>query len=189
MRARKPPRSGESGQALLELALVAPVLIILLAGLVQFAFIFERQIGINNAVREAARRTAALSTPNQPTAQANAEWALDQLQTLLGNSQTHDETKDTIQVCIVNPSTNPTDRAGNLNVVVRITEAYKHPVFLPIVAQILDGIDGSNDGALLASTETEFLVEQAVAAGNNVGTGGSAHWDGTSVSTGVLCTP
>jgi Flp pilus assembly protein TadG len=161
VRARKRHRSGESGQALLELALVAPILILLLAGLVQFAFIFERQIGITNATREAARRAATFETPDAATAQANADWALAQLQTLLGNSQTHDATRDRIEVCIFTPlAPDNVDVAGNAQVVVRITEQYRHPVFLPIVAQILDGIDGVIDQSLLASTSSLFRVEQ-----------------------------
>src|SRR4029077_3700786 len=90
--------SRESGQALLELALVAPVLILILAGLVQFALIFETQIGIDNAIREAARRGATLDT-DTTNMQANANWVLAQAQTLLGNSQGHDVTLDTVDVC------------------------------------------------------------------------------------------
>jgi Flp pilus assembly protein TadG len=180
-------RAAQSGQALIELALVAPILVMFLAGLVQFALIFERQIGINNAVREAARRTAALAAPDQSTAQANAGWARNELLTLLGNSQAHTTSRDTIVVCIVNPTTNPSDPAGNLNVVVRISESYRHPLFMPIVDLILDGIDGVTDQSLAVSASTEFHVEQTGNA-NNVGSGGAAGWDGLANTT-PTCTP
>ena len=98
-------RRRQSGQALLELALVAPLLILLLAGLVQFALIFETQIGINNAMREAARRGAALTTPDVATAQANANWTLTELQTVLANAQNHDASQDTLEVCFFTPAT------------------------------------------------------------------------------------
>lgn len=59
MRARKPHRSSESGQAMVELALIAPIVILLMMAIFQLAFIFEGQNGLTNAVREAARRAAA----------------------------------------------------------------------------------------------------------------------------------
>lgn len=182
-RADRAGRSRESGQALLELALIAPILIMLLAGLVQFALIFESQIGITNAVREAARRGASLAAPDQPTAQANATWTLGQLQTLLANSQTHSGSRDTIEVCIVTPASKPLDASGTTQVVVRITESYRHPLFLPIVDLILDGIDGVSDRSLAASTFTEFHVEQTGVP--NVGSGGFAR----SPAGGTFCTP
>jgi Flp pilus assembly protein TadG len=155
-------RDRQSGQALLELALVAPIILLLLMGLIQFALIFERQIGIENAVREAARRTAALAAPNDATAQANANWAFLQLQTLLGNSQSHEASRDTISVCIFTPAApNNVDPSGNSQVMVKITESYRHPVFLPIVDLILDPIDGKTDQALNVTTSSTFHVEQS----------------------------
>ena len=56
-------RTRDSGQALVELALVAPLLIQLIVAIFQFAFVFETQMGITNAVREAARRAAAVENP------------------------------------------------------------------------------------------------------------------------------
>lgn len=174
---------GQSGQALLELALIAPILIMLLAGLVQFALIFETQIGINNAIREAARRAAALAAPDDATAQVNADWTLAQVKLLLANAQNHDASFDTIEVCIVRPSAYPTDPSGNPQVVVRIKDTYRHPVFLPIVSMILDGIDGTADGRLAASNSTEFHVEQTGTI--TVSNGGVAR----SPAGGGFCTP
>ena len=155
----------------------------MLAGLVQFGLIFETQIGINNAIREAARRVAAIAAPDQPTAQANATWALGELQTALGNSQNYSASQSDVEVCIVNPLINPTDASGFVQVLVRIKVTYHHSLFLPIVDLILDGIDGSSDRRLAASNSTEFHVEQA---GNNiVGAGGVARSNGITTP----CTP
>jgi Flp pilus assembly protein TadG len=52
---------GQSGQALLEFALIAPILILLVMAIFQFAYVLETQNGLTNAVREAARRGAANS--------------------------------------------------------------------------------------------------------------------------------
>src|SRR5262245_29512838 len=68
----------ESGQALLELALVVPILVLLVMAIFQFAFVIESQMGLTNAVREAARRTAATTSEN-PDWSALRTWTLDQL--------------------------------------------------------------------------------------------------------------
>ena len=170
---RAPHARGESGQALLELALVAPILILILAGLVQFALIFERQIGIENATREAARRTATFAVPDVGTAGTNAGWGLTTLQTLLGNTQAHEPSRDTIEVCVYTP--NPPDDidvANQPQAMVRIKESYRHPLFLPIVDLIVDPIDGVTDGSLRITTSTTFRVEQAT--GVNIGAGAYA---------------
>lgn len=48
----------ERGQAMVEFALVLPVLILLLCGIIDFGWIFSQKIAANNACREAARYTA-----------------------------------------------------------------------------------------------------------------------------------
>jgi Flp pilus assembly protein TadG len=165
--------AGESGQALLELALIVPILVLILGALVQFALIFERQIGIENATREAARRTATFAAPDAGTAQQNADWGLATLQTLLGNSQSHEASRDTIEVCIYTPSApDDIDVSGNPQAMVRVKESYRHPVFLPIIDLIIDPIDGATDGALKITTSSTFRVEQTP--GVNIGAGAHA---------------
>jgi len=171
--------SRESGQALLELALVAPVLILILAGLVQFALIFETQIGIDNAIREAARRGATLDT-DTTNMQANANWTLGQAQTLIAASvQNYSTTRDTLEVCFFTPTANPTDPSGRSQVDVRVSDSYRHPLFMPIVDIFLDQIDGSTDQSLKASSKTEFHVEQTSTTPPDIGVGAAARSDGT----------
>lgn len=45
----------EDGQAMVEFALILPLLILLLCGIIDFGWIFGNQITMNNASREAAR--------------------------------------------------------------------------------------------------------------------------------------
>src|SRR5918995_3869574 len=59
-------RDRESGQALLELALVVPILVLIALAIFQFAFVIESQMGLTNAVREAARRVAATEPTSAP---------------------------------------------------------------------------------------------------------------------------
>ena len=53
--AKGPHGRSANGQALAEFALVLPVLMLILAAILQFGLIFSSQIGITNSVREAAR--------------------------------------------------------------------------------------------------------------------------------------
>jgi len=87
--------SGESGQALVEFAIVLPVLLLLLFGLVEFAFVLNASSSVNYASRVAALLAAeggkmegtdcmvlraiegALTTPTTPTRVSRVEiyWA------------------------------------------------------------------------------------------------------------------
>lgn len=55
-------KKSEKGQALVEFALILPILLLLVMGIIQFGIIFSAQMSVTNAVREGAR-TAAVS-PN-----------------------------------------------------------------------------------------------------------------------------
>ena len=48
-------RRGESGAALVEFALTLPLLLVVIAGIVDFAFLFQRYEVVTNAAREGAR--------------------------------------------------------------------------------------------------------------------------------------
>ena len=149
---------------MVELALVAPILILIVASIVQFGLIFQRQIGVENAVREAARRGATLAT-DSANASTNAAWTRDRLVELLANTQGHNPSDDRDRkACYYTPaSPNDVDASGMKQVMIKVSAGYAHPVFLPLISLILDGIDGSNDGALRVDTSSEFRVEQNVA--------------------------
>lgn len=59
-------RRAEHGQAILEFAVVMPILIILLLGVVFFAMAFNLQMVLNAAAREGARRWASNRTDTNP---------------------------------------------------------------------------------------------------------------------------
>ncbi|NLJ31875.1 MAG: pilus assembly protein [Clostridiales bacterium] len=48
-------RENEKGQAMVEFALVLPILILLVCGIIDFGWIYSNQITVTNACREAAR--------------------------------------------------------------------------------------------------------------------------------------
>jgi len=156
------------GQALVEFALILPVLAVLLLSVIQFAFILAAQVGITNAVREAGR-LAATTTPTTTTAAAtgNGLGVYDALanpssgflkKNVFAYSASGLVTSgpgDTM-VCY----TTATDASGNLIVVVRVDASYVHPVFVPLLGPILIGIDGnSGDGGLRVGASQEMRVE------------------------------
>ena len=159
------PAHRDSGQALVELAIVVPILALILFGAVQFALIFERQIGINNALREAARRGAALVTDDANVTQ-NASGVVDWLigdgtdpGLLATNVQGYNSSNLlSILVCYTPVSDDP---SGDPQVEISTTVAYGHPLFLPIISGILDGIDGTTDNLFRVDSASTFRVENS----------------------------
>ena len=63
-------RRGEKGQTLVEFVLVAPVLLLILFGIVQFGVAFKNSMVVTDAVRAGARKAAVSSTATNPSATA-----------------------------------------------------------------------------------------------------------------------
>src|SRR5207244_4620739 len=61
--ARATRRRGDAGQALVELALVAPLLLVLAFGVVGVGRVAQGQLGVSAVAREAARAAALADTP------------------------------------------------------------------------------------------------------------------------------
>jgi len=143
---------------------------LILAGLVQFGFIYQRQIGIENAVRDAARRAATYTTDstNAPLSASNAADVAHRIWTLLvdtggllrSNVSDYDASGTSLIASNVCYRTG-TDAAGKSAVYVKVAVTYAHQLFLPLITQIVDGIDGANDQALHISTSSEFQVGTA----------------------------
>jgi Flp pilus assembly protein TadG len=172
-------RDRESGQALLELALVVPVLVLLVMAIFQFAFVLESQMGLTNAVREAARRAAATTTTN-PTWASLRTWTVEQLNgdggsnpgLLVQNVQAYDAGElwtgyPDVKFCSY-------DAAGVTNYRITVAVKYKHPVFFGPMSFATDFVDGTPNDKwdLFASAEMrmENVDADAVnAAGNAPG--------------------
>ncbi len=65
--------SRERGAALLELALVLPLLLVVIAGIVDFGFAFQRFEVITNAAREGARLGTELDNYGRPPSSSGFE--------------------------------------------------------------------------------------------------------------------
>lgn len=62
----------EDGAAAVEFALILPVLILLILGMIEFSFVFNAQISLTNAAREGARVMAIQNDPATAKAAAIA---------------------------------------------------------------------------------------------------------------------
>ena len=69
-------RRSDSGAELIELAIVLPILLIVVAGIVDFGFLFQRYEAITNAAREGAR-VAILPNFNDVDVQERVKQYLD----------------------------------------------------------------------------------------------------------------
>lgn len=160
------------GQALAEFALILPILALLLLSIIQFAFIFAAQLGVTNAVREAAR-LAAITTPTLTTAQANGSATSNgaRVYAALTDGSTGFLKEN---VFAYNPGSlvtsgtgdtricywHSTDTASKDIIVVRVEASYIHPLFIPLLSGLLTGLDGdSGDGGLRVGSSEEMRVE------------------------------
>jgi Flp pilus assembly protein TadG len=158
------------GQALVELAIILPVLALIFLAIVQFSFIFAAQVGVTNAVREAARIAAVSTTTTDAQAATSAPDVYNRLtsntngllkRNVFGFNASNIVTSgvaDT-QVCYRD---GPAAAAGEYVVFVKVEAGYRHPVLVPILGAILDGIDGVSDGGLRVATAEEMRVENQV---------------------------
>ena len=55
-------RSGERGQAMVEFAIVVPILLVLVFGIIQFGIVFNHSLTLTDAVRAGARQGAVSRT-------------------------------------------------------------------------------------------------------------------------------
>lgn len=167
---RKIARGSPRGQGLAEFALVLPVLALVLLSILQIAVLLGTQIGLTNATREAARIASITATRGDLAAQTNGDAVLSRLRTVLlpTNVMTYSSGQVVTGVCpaVGTPGagtrityTAANDVSGTPAVFVRVDVVYRHPLFIPLVGGILDGIDGVVGDGLSVGASEEFRVD------------------------------
>jgi Flp pilus assembly protein TadG len=121
---------GQNGNVLLELALILPVLLLFISGIVQFGFILNAKIAANSAAYEAAR-TATLSEEPYSSALAAVE-------NYANGSLPGWKLGERLKAAIDIPDSNP----GTL-VVVEVT--YSVPVFFSGIIRFPGAANGFTD--------------------------------------------
>jgi Flp pilus assembly protein TadG len=141
-----------------------PILVLLVMAIFQFAFVFESQMGLTNAVREAARRAAATTNPTSawvraelcgaPSGPCDGGLLKTNVQAFDGGNLAADPTADFCAYAV--------DIAGSPVTSYRITVAvtYRHPVFFPLIAFATDAMDGSSDGKWQISASAQMRLEK-----------------------------
>lgn len=153
----------ERGQALAEFALIAPLLFLILFGIIQLGFLFGGQNGLTNAARESARYASTLPTPDTVVACTgsgnNAATVQARLTTvnlrqyipgfLAGNVVSAASCSAAV---LAGTGTGVAYCArpngdGTFAVRVRVSVAYRHPLFIPLVGRLFSSTDTWQLGA------------------------------------------
>jgi Flp pilus assembly protein TadG len=142
------------------MALVLPLLLLLVTGILQFGVLLSGQIALVNGVREAARFGSVLQTASPGAVQPAATSVKAQLTSVLaaglpGYQAARLTASSVCYKSYVNPGSNP----PTYSVQITVSATYKHGLFVPIISQILDPIDGSFDGGFTLTASERFRVE------------------------------
>ena len=155
-------RRAEGGQALVEFALVLPILLLVVTGIIQFGVLLGGQIALVNGVREAARYGSVLETTSSGSVPADAAAVKARLQTVLSAGLPGYSPARLLSssVCYVSYR-NPISGGGSPSWSVRLTVSatYKHALFVPLITPILDPMDGIIDDGVRLNASEEFRVE------------------------------
>lgn len=151
------------GQSLVELALVAPIVLILLLSILQIGFLLFTQVGLTNSAREAARNAAAIPVVTTGDAQTAANTYFGRLTAANGflarnvggyNGSRLVAGATATRVCYYSF----TDPSGAEAIMARVVVVYSHPLFVPLIAPILDGADGVSDGGYQLQASEDIRV-------------------------------
>jgi Flp pilus assembly protein TadG len=156
------------GQALVEFALSLPIALLILMGLIQFGFLFAGHIGVTNAIRETARFGSTSPVNDTATASSNASGICTYLKgtamtRVPGYSSANVVTSGGTQTTVSYASyTDPHSAPNTYSVRLTVHVEYKHPLLVPIVSAIIDGLDGSNDNSFQLGATEAMRVENPI---------------------------
>lgn len=138
-------RDRTKGSALVEFALVVPLLLLLLLGIMVVGIVINAKIVVAGAAREAGRSWAIEQSDRQARQRAAAAIAGGGLPTRSGGVVLFDPTRDV-----------SFDQRGEY---IAVTVRYRQPTFVPLLARILDP-DSPQDGTLTLRSQALFRVER-----------------------------
>ena len=150
----------ERGQALVEMAIVLPLLLLVLTGIMQFGVLLSGQIALVNGVREAARYGSVLQTASPGAATTAGAQVGAQLEVVLQSGMPGYQAARLTDWSVCYESyPNPGSSPQSYSVRLTVSATYKHALFVPIIAQIIDGVDGSFDDGFTLQASEQFRVE------------------------------
>ena len=160
--ARRTKRSSSRGQAMAEFALVLPIALLIIFGIIQFGFLFGSQIGMVNAMRETVRYASTSPVNDSTTANDNADSICDYLLDANGalDKMPGYESAFAGPATVAYESyTDPHGGTPTYSVRLTVYAEYRHILLVPLVNVILDGLDGSSDGRFRLSATEAMRVE------------------------------
>lgn len=155
-----------------EFALILPIALLVLFGIMQFGFLFASQIGMVNALRETARFASTSPVNDDATAALTGAEVCDYMLgegLHVGNGAMNKMPGYESGFVVKGGATSVTyvsyldPHEGTPTYSVRITvhTDYRHLLLVPLVNVILDGIDGSSDNRFrLGATESMRVENQ-----------------------------
>jgi len=133
------------GQTLVEFALIAPIFVILLAGIIDFAMAMDRRITVQHAVREGARYAAVTDD-----AGLVCDRVIEQAQGIVTGSD----------ITISYEDIDGDGRATDAGDSVKVTASFTYD--LPIIRPALSGLFGGDIGTIDMSPSGDSRLEQSV---------------------------
>jgi Flp pilus assembly protein TadG len=143
-------RRAERGQALVEFALLFPVMALLFFGIIQMGFLFGGHIALINSVRDATRYASTAAIGSNPTTQVTNAVARGVPGYAGGASVAY-------SYCYyADPAI-----AGvqTYSVRIHVSVTYGHVLFVPLVGKIIDGFDGASDNRFRVTVVEDMRVE------------------------------
>lgn len=163
-------RRSAEGQSLVEFALIAPLLFLVFFAIIQFGFLFGGQNGLVNGVRDTARYASTYRVTD--AASATATCAAVQTQLINNLKRELPGFAATRLHPAVSGATSPvsyawyTNADGTYSVRVVISAKYDHPLFVPIVGNIVDLFDGVRDNSMTLGASEQMRVENPALTSN-----------------------
>lgn len=152
-------RRRETGQALAEFAIVAVPMLLLLLGILQFGLIYNAQVGLTNAIRDAARYGSGLPATDPGLAATAAASTYVRLRAALTDYVIPYDAANLVtgtgntEVCYEQRD----DGTGALHpdpAFVRVTAVYDHPILVPLIGALI-----APSGAFRITVTTEIRVD------------------------------
>lgn len=155
-------RRKDRGQALVEFALVAPILFLLLFSVIQLGLLFGAQNGLVNGVREAARRAATYRVAETTFVDGSLTTTIcanvrDELEEQLSRAMPGFEWANVTGGLTYRYTQNPDSATWFLTADINVS--YRHPLYVPLVSFFFDASDGSIDNALELTAREQMRIE------------------------------
>jgi len=156
----KQPLKGERGAALVEFALVLPLLMLLLVGMLDFGKAFTMWIDETHLANQTGRYAAV---NNNPDSGAKVEADVTAFETAMGADADTQELRDTIQVNVCFPAPGGALVKGAVGAPVRVdVEATYH--FLDFLSGIVPSLSGDKDLTAHSVMRIESVYDPVFAA-------------------------